>query len=254
MKWYGFNLGNRIRFALRHPAYTFRSLARDVIRADERFLASVTGRTVGEIHGFLNEPFRDPAFVSHVKKAQGAFGQLELESADLFAKKVLIQYAVIRACRPGVVVETGVANGVSTTYVLYALHRNGIGQLHSVEIGDSTYLPRGASTGWLVPDWLRSRWKLHLGDSREVLPKLLRELGQIDLFIHDSLHTYEHMMFEFEQAYPGVRPAGLILADDALWNSSLRDFADRVRAPRWDILRGVGILQKGRGNNLSKCE
>ena len=69
-----------------------------------------------------------------------------------------------------------------------------------------------------MPDWLRGRWKFHLGDARQILPPLARELPPLDLFTHDSLHTYEHMKFEFEQAFPLLRPGGILVADDALWN------------------------------------
>ncbi len=77
-----------------------------------------------------------------------------------------------------------------------------------------------------------------------MVPELLAQLGTVDVFIHDSLHTYEHMKFEFEQAYPHIRPGGLLISDDALWNSSFQEFAQQVRAPLARILRGVGYLTK----------
>jgi len=40
-------------------------------------------------------------------------------------------------------------------------------------------------------------------------------------FLHDSLHTYEHMLWEFEIAYPFLR-LGELLAHDALRSSHLR--------------------------------
>ena len=58
-----------------------------------------------------------------------------------------MQYAAIRSLRPEVVVETGVANGVSTAYLLLALDQNGKGILHSIEIGDPAYLPPGPAAG-----------------------------------------------------------------------------------------------------------
>ena len=84
-----------------------------------------------------------------------------------------MQYAAVRALRPDLVVETGVASGVSSAYILLALERNAKGTLHSVEIGDTSYLPANKEPGWIVPEWLRSRWRLHIGDVRAVLPGLL---------------------------------------------------------------------------------
>jgi len=83
-----------------------------------------------------------------------------VESADLFAKKILVQYAAVRALNPQCVVETGVANGVSSSYLLLALHKNGgSGRLHSIGLDDPAFLPPGDKPGWLVPDWLREGWR-----------------------------------------------------------------------------------------------
>ncbi len=174
--------------------------------------------------------------------ARGAFRRQWHVPED--AKLVLFLGRLMAKKSPELVVETGVANGISTSYLLFALHQNKRGVLHSIEIGDSTYLPPGRKTGWAVPEWLRERWQLHLGDARIMVPELLAQLGTVDVFIHDSLHTYEHLKFEFEQAYPHIRPGGLLISDDALWNSSFPEFAQQVRAPLARILRGVGYLRK----------
>ena len=36
---------------------------------------------------------------------------------------------------------------------------------------------------------VRGRYRLHFGDSRVLLPSLLKWYGKIDVFLHDSLHT-----------------------------------------------------------------
>jgi Methyltransferase domain len=179
-----------------------------------------------------------------LRSVKEQFRALSIESADLFAKKILIQYAAVRALGPDCVVETGVANGVSSSYLLLALRMNGQGCLHSVGLADPAFLPTGKEPGWLVPQWLRAPWRIHLGDARDILPGLLAELGNIGLFIHDSLHTYEHMMWEFESSYPHLTTGGLLLSDDALWNEAFHDFARKAGAPEARILRGVGFLRK----------
>src|SRR5207248_1632863 len=114
------------------------------------------------------------------------------------------------------------------------------GTLHSIDIGDPVFLPAGRAPGWIVPDWLRSRWQTHIGDAVKLLPALLQDLGTVDMFIHDSQHTYEHMKFELELAYPYVRGGGLLLADDASWNLAFSDFAREMGSPAAKIIRGVG--------------
>jgi len=130
---------------------------------------------------------------------------------------------------------------------LLGLQKNGNGVLHSIEIGDSSYLPAGCEPGWIVPSWLRDRWKVHLGDATVLLPKLLCSLGPIDVFIHDSLHTAEQMNFEFQTAYPRLRTGGYLIADDALWNQAFLDFARSQHVRDAQIIRGVGVLQKSAG-------
>ena len=47
------------------------------------------------------------------------------------------------------------------------------------------------------------------------------------------------MLWEFEKAYKGLRPGGLLVTDDALWNNAFLDFSRKVgRAGRADPSRG----------------
>lgn len=136
-----------------------------------------------------------------------------------------ILYVICRVLRPRIVLETGVASGVSSTYILHALDRNKLGTLYSVDFPTST---DGLSSGWLVPDCLRNRWRLILGKSSEKLPVLLDELPKVDVFLHDSDHSYENMMFEFRTVWPYIREGGLLLSDDTHMNRSFFDFAHEV--------------------------
>lgn len=249
MKWYFLNTKARLRFVLRHPGYVLRAAARELTFADERFLAALTGLHAVQVRRFLNEPFDSPLFLAHLRACEGAFRR-GMVSADLWAKKVLIQYAAIRALQPETVVETGVASGVSSAYLLLAMKVNKKGTLHSVEIGDTSYLPANKEIGWIVPDWLRTRWHLHIGDVKSVLPRLLRDLGQADVFIHDSLHSYEQMKFEFELAYPFINRGGLLLADDVLWNPAFAEFTKKVSSAA-SIIRGIGLMKKVDGTPCS---
>lgn len=238
------NLGPRLRFALRNPRYAASSLYREVTLADEQFLSSLTSVPAHKIRSFLDEPIHDQSFAATLQAAESLFRAANVMSADLYAKKVLLQYAAIRAFAPDIVVEAGVASGVSSSYLLLALHKNSRGKLYSIELGDERYLPPGKPPGWVVPEQLKTRWDLRIGDSRELLPRLLAELSAVDIFIHDSLHTYEHMLWEYRAAYPFIKPSGLLISDDAAWNTAFPEFCTEVRATRFRILRGVGFLQK----------
>jgi predicted O-methyltransferase YrrM len=228
MKWLFQNVGKRAAIAFKNPRYAAGSIVRELMRSDETFISRITGAGAQEIRGYLNEPVSTPEFSALLQNAAEEFRHLSIESADLFAKKVLPQYAV-RALAPERIVETGIANGVSSTYLLLAIRKNGKGRLHSIGLRDPAFLPAGREPGWLVPSWLRGPWQLEIGNSLQILPAALSRFGTIDMFIHDSLHTYEHMLWELEIAYPAVRRGGLLLSDDALWNSAFQDFARKVQ-------------------------
>jgi predicted O-methyltransferase YrrM len=244
MKWLLQNLQNRSVFAAKNPRYTARVLLAELAQTDEKFLALVTGASVKQIRSYFDEPITTPAFARHFQEAGREFRKLKSPGSDLYAKKGLLQYAAVRALKPDTVVETGIANGVSSCYLLLALHKNNKGQLHSVGLSDPQYLPEGRQAGWLVPDWLGGRWNIYRGDSREILPRLLPQVRPLDIFIHDSLHSYEHMYWEFKTAYPHLRPGKLLLADDAVWNQAFTDFSRSIGAQHARILRAVGVLRK----------
>jgi len=157
-------------------------------------------------------------------------------------------YAVLRKLRPTVAVETGVCNGVSSAFLLLALHANGVGELHSVdlpEIAGEDYepgtfwdgkggavIPAGREPGWMIPDDLRAGWHLVLGRSQDKLPGLLERFGSIDFFMHDSEHSEACMRFEFETAWAALRDGGVLAADDVNANGAFADFAAaRGRGP-----------------------
>jgi predicted O-methyltransferase YrrM len=167
-------------------------------------------------------------------------------------------YSLLRETQPETVVETGVCNGVSTAVVLEALHRNGRGRLYSIDLPEhageenpevwegklGAVIPRGKDAGWLVPDQLRSRWEFQEGRSQDLLPPLLDQLAPIDVFIHDSEHSYECMSFELAEARRAVRPGGMILCDDASWNPAFQEFAAGERVI--DLGGGMrGIVTQG---------
>jgi predicted O-methyltransferase YrrM len=244
MRWLRQNIRQRVVFALKNPRYALTAMIRELTLADERFLAQITATSPHQIRKYMDEPINTPDFANHIRGARELFRTLSVESADLFAKKILNQYAAVRALAPDTVIETGIANGVSSAYLLLALQKNGKGCLHSIGLADPAFLPSGRHLGWLVPEWLRAAWQIHEGDARETLPQLLTQVRTIGIFIHDSHHSYDHMMWEFETAYPKLQHRGLLVSDDVLWNNSFYDFARKTGEGEAQILHGVGFLRK----------
>ncbi len=132
-------------------------------------------------------------------------------------------WCCVRHLEPERVVETGVARGVNSRVILEGLERNGAGHLWSIDLPP---VPDGWRTqsGAAVTPELRGRWTFLEGSSRRHLMPLLAELGSIDAFIHDSLHSAANMRFEMSAAWPHVRHGGMMLADDIESNPAFAVF------------------------------
>jgi hypothetical protein len=146
-------------------------------------------------------------------------------------------WCVIAHLRPARVVETGVAHGLTSRLILEGLRRNGAGQLWSIDLpAVDSALHR--EIGIAVPPHLRSRWTYIQGTSRDRLPGLLAELGDIEVFVHDSLHTGRNTRFELSCAWPSLRTGGAAVVDDIDHSLAFRKFVAREQ-PAWVAARHV---------------
>lgn len=170
-------------------------------------------------------------------------------------------YALARTIKPSVIVETGVFHGSYTASFLKGISENykdgsADGRLISIDlpayetIPDATHtipvlthLPAGHEPGWIIPDHLKDRWQLHLGDSMDILPSIVKKEKNISLFFHDSLHTYAHMEFEFETVYPVLKAGDYMMTHDVHWNRSFPNFVKKHGQKEF-VFHGFGIFRK----------
>lgn len=155
-------------------------------------------------------------------------------------------YSLIRQTRPEVVVETGIADGWSTALILAAMDANGTGALHSVDVDQRT--------GILV-ETEHPRWYRHITDgSRNELAELLAQLPPLDLFLHDSDHSYRVQADEYSLATSSLRAGGLLLSDDVNWSNAFLDYCKDHRCAPWVLadpnkLTGVARVPTGLNAN-----
>ena len=114
-------------------------------------------------------------------------------------------YAYVLHVKPQVIVETGVANGITTNVLLAALAKSG-GVLHSFDID-----PKTANVHPKSP-----QWSFHLleGNTSQALDRIIGKLGKIDLWIHDSNHGFQWQNYEYQLALYSLSDAGLLVSDD----------------------------------------
>jgi hypothetical protein len=132
-------------------------------------------------------------------------------------------YTLVVLIRPKSIIESGVASGVSSTFILLGIHTNSSGTLHSIDLpvqrradrgNQSWAIPSGMSSGWGVPPELRSGWDLRLGRSEELLKPLLDEVGELDFYCHDSPAGIKHFEFEMRSIRRHLTPGSLVVADN----------------------------------------
>lgn len=167
-------------------------------------------------------------------------------------------YVVIRHIKPKIIIETGVGPGGSSAFILKALEDNKNGILYSIDLPGNDaivypklgknfniHIPKGWQVGWLIPPWLKHRHQLIIGDSREELPKLLNKINKIDVFLHDSLHTDEHILMEFNTVFPYMDSKGVLLCDDVneYWSLAFIKFCDTKKIPYKIFNNRLGIAR-----------
>lgn len=128
--------------------------------------------------------------------------------------------------KPSVIVETGVANGASTSAILDKideLERTISGYrctLHSIDIDQ-----RCASHQFKNAH----NWTFHLLSKEKNLKSILDSIAPFDFFIHDSDHSYNNQKLEYNIAWSRLRSQGLLISDDISWSNAFLDFCQQLQ-------------------------
>jgi predicted O-methyltransferase YrrM len=249
------NIINYIKFGIKDPFASIKFVLGGKVGVNLlclRRIAMSLGCSKNSVKDYINQILADEEFNRKVwaeLHGLGYIGWIDFPEG---------LYTLMRILKPEIVVETGVAAGVSSAYILKALEDNDKGELFSIDLPNHeleyfpklgfkpiSIIPQGKEPGFAVPAELRYRWHLKLGKSKEILPQLLQELGSVDSFLHDSEHTYGNMMFEYKEAWKYLRSGGLLLSDNIFMNSAFDDFSKLiVRKPFYVYFAGWGCIVK----------
>jgi Methyltransferase domain len=190
-----------------------------------------------DLNAFLGEPefYGVRAYASELTAALDARDSLPFPTIfNADSTLACLAYVLCRALRPKIVVETGVAYGVTSAMILAALHKNGFGVLHSVDLPPLREEESCPHIGLMVPQNYRSSWRLHLGVSKRLLPKLLsHDLGEIGLFVHDSSNLNGIQKLEQELVWPYLAPNSAILVNNIGHKSAFAEFVRDKGMKSW---------------------
>jgi hypothetical protein len=84
---------------------------------------------------------------------------------------------------------------------------------------------------------------LILGKSSEKLAPLLKKVAEIDIFLHDSEHSYQNMLREFQTAWAYIKTGGLLLSHNIDTKNAFSDFC-QDRGVNWYSLSNMGGMVK----------
>ena len=187
---------------------------------DLAWVEALSGQSASSVESAIEEARRERRLFAHLAREHDREGRTACGEIDA----PLELHALARLLRPRHVLEVGVSSGVSSSYLLRALQRNGRGTLHSVDLPrpapvharaprSSWTIPVGRSSGWAVPCSLRTRWDLRIGNKSEVLPLLAQELPQVELFVYDVPHEDRAALREFRCLDPLLPTGGVAIVD-----------------------------------------
>ena len=135
---------------------------------------------------------------------------------------------IIRRERPKVMIETGVESGYSSEHFLTAMDSVGVGHLFSC---DPT--PSGFYEAYPI---VHPRFTFIRKCSQDTLDEIFKMTGgHVDLFLHDSDHSWQCQIWEYHWAWAHVRSGGIIASDDTKWGITLPWGVGTLSHGAWDF-------------------
>lgn len=180
------------------------------------FVSAVSGAGIEQVRAWTSELAGDDRLSAHVASRLASSPRRRISATHPHWARRFGWYALIRAFEPEVVVETGTHLGLGSCAIAAALLRNGHGRLTTIDIDPGA--------GYLIGQPWAAVVDRRTGNSVE----LLGELRDVDLFLHDSLHTYDYERRELAAVEPNLRPGALVLSDNAHDSAALSDWAERT--------------------------
>jgi len=214
----------RARYVLSDPEIdTFTYPVANLAEMSELLSEVLVEHSTDELQGYLDEALAEPELGPLLSRDVGT-GAIYMKRRPPLPAHHLAAWALIRARKPKLVVETGILEGLGSRTMLCALRRNSEeghrGRLTSFDI-----LP-GAGRK-LVPERLRGFWEPIYEPTPEALTGNLEGL-EVDFFLHDSVQEYDHLAAEVGAVLPFMAPGGILMTV-AGWTGLLDELAERLK-------------------------
>lgn len=131
------------------------------------------------------------------------------------------------------VLEIGTYTGYAAISMAQGLEADGV--VHTIDVNDEL---EEFTRGFIEKSGLEGRVVFHVGDAREVIPRL-DEVFDLVFIDADKREYSEYYRLVFDK----VRVGGMIIADDVLWDGKVADPSVKVDAQTRGILEFNDMVQ-----------
>jgi len=174
------------------------------------------------------------SIVNYVKKSLG-----DEDYWQISYDEIRVIYTIVKVMNPITIIETGMGSGVSTTAMLAASKD----EANVISIDPGVPYGKGdKEVGFLIPMNLRKKHKFIKGTSKQKMKEVLSYVDKVDIFFHDSDHTYENIMFEFNEVWPKLSEKSIILVDNYDWTDAPLDFSKKMNLDILNIADDLALL------------
>ncbi len=211
------------------------------------FLANVTQKSFDELMGYVNEIEQDTHLKSHIENQTTKSSWAIIADKEARYGRRVGWYALIRAFRPQVVIETGIDKGLGSCVITAALMKN-CKEGHPGFYYGTDINPKA---GYLLSGEYKKYGEILIGDSIESLETFSKP---IDLFINDSAHSAEYELREYHTIQNKLTQNAFILGDNSHCTDKLFQFArmtgrnylffQEVPEDHWYPGAGIGVAFK----------
>jgi Methyltransferase domain len=180
------------------------------------FVSAVTGAEIADVRSWMNELQCDRNLFDQLTTRLASNPTRRICASEPHWARRFGWYAIVRARQPETVVETGTHLGLGSCVIAGALLRNGHGRLITIDID--------SDSGHLIAEPWAGVIDRRIASSVEALASI----PGVDMFLHDSLHTYEYELAELTAVEPNLNSAAIVLSDNAHDSRALSDWAERT--------------------------
>jgi len=182
-------------------------------------------------------------------------------------------YLLTKMLRPKIIIETGCNVGFSSTFIALAVKENDNGcmfytmdpslecclweSLLSLKPSheekqqvDHDKLRAQYGPLSVVPQDLRKYVIFKAGRSVDILPNLLKDNPKIDIFFHDSEHSYKNTIWECMTIWPYLKTGGYFLVHDASHNLAFKEVSSNMKVSTKED--NIGIVKKTDKDSIIK--